>query len=301
MNILVSGSSGLIGSELFSYLSGNQHRVVRLVRHAQVGVDEIYWNPAAGILDPQDLEGLDAVVHLAGESIASGRWTKEKKRRIRESRLLGTQLLAQSLSRLFDPPKVLVSVSAVGYYGDRGDEQLDEDSNRGTGFLAELCRQWEGATQAALMRGIRVVIPRVGMVLSAKGGALELMLPVFRLGIGGKIGSGRQYVSWIAIEDLVGVISHSIQNKSIHGPVNAVSPNPATNREFSRSLARALSKPAVFALPAFAARIVFGEMANELLLASARVSPARLAQSNFTFQFPELDGALRHMIQKQAM
>jgi uncharacterized protein len=301
MNILVTGSAGLIGSALISYLSGNQHRVVRLVRHAQLGTDEIYWNPAAGILDPQDLEGLDAVVHLAGESIASGRWTKEKKQRIRESRLLGTQLLAQSLSRLFDPPKVLVSVSAVGYYGDRGDEQLDEDSKPGTGFLAELCRQWEWATQAALTRGIRVVIPRVGMVLSAKGGALELMLPVFRLGIGGKIGTGRQYMSWIALEDLVGVIDHLIQNKSIHGPVNAVSPNPATNREFSQSLAHALSKPAVFALPAFAARLAFGEMANEVLLASARVSPVRLAESEFKFQFPELDGALGHMLQKQTV
>ena len=301
MNILVTGSAGLIGSALISYLSGNQHRIVRLVRHAQLGADEIYWNPAGGILDPKDLEGLDAVVHLAGESIASGRWTKEKKRRIRESRLQGTQLLAQSLSRLFDPPKVLVSVSAVGYYGDRGDEPLDEESKPGTGFLAELCRQWEGATQAALMRGIRVVIPRVGLVLSAKGGALELMLPVFRLGIGGKIGTGRQYMSWIALEDLVGVINHLIQNKSIHGPVNAVSPNPATNREFTQSLARALSKPSVFALPAFAARIAFGKMANELLLASARVSPARLVESGFEFRFPELDGALRHMLPKRAV
>jgi hypothetical protein len=301
MNILVTGSTGLIGSELVSCLSRNQHQVIRLVRHARAGTDEISWDPAAGILDPQSLEGLDAVVHLAGENIASGRWTEEKKRRIRDSRLQGTQLLAQSLSRLFDPPKVLVSVSAVGFYGDRGDEQLDEDSKPGIGFLPELCRLWEEATRAASARGIRVVIPRVGMVLSPAGGALGLMLPVFRLGIGGRIGAGRQYMSWITIEDLIGVINHAIQNQSMHGPINAVSPTPVTNRDFSKSLAQALSRPAAFALPAFAARIAFGQMADEVLLASARVSPERLLQSEFRFQFPELDGALRHMLEKKAV
>jgi uncharacterized protein (TIGR01777 family) len=295
MNILVSGSTGLIGSELCLFLSKNNHRIVRLVRHADAGPDEIRWDPSRGILDTQALERLDAVVHLAGENIASGRWTEKKKRRIRESRINGTRTLAQSLSHLFDPPKVLVSLSAVGYYGNRGDEQLNEECASGDGFLPDLCREWETATQAAVIRGIRVVIPRVGIVLSARGGAMARMLPFFRLGLGGRIGSGRQYMSWIALEDLLRVIHHAILTPSLHGPVNAVSPNPVTNRDFSQALGRALSRPARFVLPAFAARIAFGRMADEALLASARVTPARLAQSGFAFHFPELDGALRHL------
>jgi uncharacterized protein len=295
MNILVSGSTGLIGSELCSFFSKNNHHIVRLVRGAVAGPDEIRWDPFKGILDTQALERLDAVVHLAGENIASGRWTEKKKRRIRESRINGTRLLAQSLSRLFDPPKVLISISAVGYYGDRGDEQLNEESTAGTGFLPDLCREWEAATEAAIIRGIRVVIPRLGVVLSTRGGAMARMLPFFRLGLGGRIGSGRQYMSWIALEDLLRIIHHAILTPSLHGPVNAVSPNPVTNEDFSKALGRALSRPARFALPAFAARIAFGKMANEALLASARVAPARLAQSEFKFHFPELDGALRHL------
>jgi uncharacterized protein len=297
MNILLTGSTGLIGSELVSFLSG-KHRIIRMVRRAQTGPDEIPWDPAAGILDKQALEGLDAVVHLAGESIAAGRWTAEKKRRILESRIKGTRLLAQALSHLFDPPKVWISISATGYYGDRGEEQLDEESDAGTGFLAELCREWEAATHPAMIRGIRVVIPRVGMVLSGKGGALRLMLPVFRAGIGGRIGNGRQYMSWIAIDDLIGMINHAIYNGSLHGPVNAVAPQPVTNREFSETLGRVLSRPARFALPSLAARIAFGKMADEVLLASARISPSRLAESGFKFQFPELEGALRHILEK---
>jgi uncharacterized protein len=295
MNILISGSTGLIGSELSSFLSRDQHRIIRLVRRANAGTNEVSWDPDKGILDPQSLERLDAVVHLAGENIASGRWTEKKKQRIRESRINGTRLLAQSLSRLFEPPKVLVSISAVGYYGDRGDELLNEESNPGSGFLPDLCRQWEAATEEVIIRGIRVVIPRVGMVLSPKGGAMERMLPIFRLGLGGRIGSGRQYMSWIALPDLVGIICYAIQTPSLHGPVNSVSPNPVTNIDFSQALGRALSKPAPFALPAFAARFAFGEMANEALLASTRVAPTRLIQSGYKFQFSELDGALRHL------
>ncbi len=299
MNILVSGSTGLIGSELVSFLSANQHQVLRLVRHPDTRPGEIYWDPNAGVLNPQSLEGIDAVVHLAGENLAAGRWTVERKRRIRESRIKGTQLLAQTMARLFDPPKVLVSVSAVGYYGDRGDERLDEESDPGTGFLPDLCRQWEAATQAAMLRGIRVVIPRVGMVLSPKGGALPLMLPVFRLGIGGRLGSGRQFMSWISLEDMVGVIHHVMNNHFLQGPVNAVSPNPVTNREFTQTLAAALSRPSPFVLPSFAARLAFGEMADEALLASTRVYPERLKQSGFKFQFPDLDSALRQSLQKK--
>jgi uncharacterized protein (TIGR01777 family) len=298
MNILISGSTGLIGSELVSLLTENHHRIIRLVRRPRTGPGEIHWDPNAGTLNPQALEGIDAVVHLAGENIASGRWTAERKRRIRESRIKGTQLLAQSLSRLFDPPKVMVSVSAVGYYGDRGDERLDEESDPGTGFLPDLCQQWEGATHAAMLRGIRVVIPRVGMVLSANAGALPLMLRAFRLGVGGKIGSGRQYMSWIAIQDLVGMIHHVINNPFIHGPVNAVSPNPVTNQEFSKTLAATLSRPSIFALPAFAARLIFGEMADGALLASTRAFPERLKQSGFKFRFPDLESALIQILQK---
>jgi uncharacterized protein len=297
MHILLTGSTGLIGSALAAHLGGN-HRIVRLVRHPKPGMNAIPWDPDSGTLDTQALEGVDAVIHLAGESIASGRWTAAKKRRIWESRVKGTQLLAREVSRLFDPPKILVSVSATGYYGDRGEEPLEEDSEAGTGFLASLCREWEAAMQPAIIRGIRVVIPRLGMVLSPQGGALDRLLPVFRAGVGGRIGSGRQYMSWIAIDDLVGVIDHVLFNNSVHGPVNAVSPNPVTNSEFSQVLGRVLSRPARFALPSVAARLIFGEMANEVLLASARVSPARLAESGFTFQFPELESALRHILQK---
>lgn len=296
MNILLTGSTGLIGSELIPFLAGT-HRIIRMVRRASTGPDEISWDPAAGKLDKQALEGLDAVIHLAGEGIASGRWTTEKKRRIRESRINGTQLLAQALSHLFDPPRVWISVSAAGYYGDRGEEKLDEDSDPGSGFLSELCRDWEAATNPAIIRGIRVVIPRLGMVLSSKGGALRLMLPAFRAGIGGRIGSGNQYVSWIAMDDLIGVINHALFNESIHGPVNAVSPNPVTNREFTETLARLLSRPARLALPSLAARLAFGKMADEVLLASARISPSRLRESGFKFQFPELEGALRRILE----
>lgn len=296
MNILVTGASGLIGSELTSYLTQNGHRVSRMVRKAKAGSNDVRWDPATGTVDTEALEGLDAVVHLAGENISDGRWTAAKKRRILDSRIQGTRLVAQSLARLFDPPKVLVSVSAIGYYGDRGEEPLDEESAKGSGFLADVCEEWEKAAAPALMRGIRVVHPRFGMVLSAAGGALDRMLPVFRLGIGGRIGNGRQYMSWIAIADLVRILDHVIQTDSMHGAVNVVAPNPVTNREFSETLGKVLAKPAYFALPAFAARLAFGKMADELLLASARVSPARLTESGFKFKYPELEGALRHVL-----
>jgi len=271
-----------------------------MVRRTPTAPDEIYWDPPSETLDIQAIEGVDAVVHLAGENIAAGRWTTERKRRIRESRIKGTRFLAQSLSRLFDPPKVFVSVSAIGYYGNRGDDTLDEDSDPGTGFLADLCNEWEAATAPASIRGIRVVIPRIGLLLSREGGALGRMLPVFRLGMGGRIGSGRQYMSWIAMDDLIKILDFTICNGSLHGPLNVVSPNPVTNREFTMILGKVLSKPAPFALPALAARLALGEMADKLLLASARVSPLRLKESGFKFQFPELEGALRHMLETLA-
>ncbi len=274
---------------------------MRMVRRAPAHDNEVRWDPDSGTIEKSALEGLDAVVHLAGESIASGRWTAEKKRRIRQSRIKGTGLLAQSLAALLDPPKVLVSVSAVGYYGDRGKEQLDEDSGSGNGFLPEVCREWENATAPAAERGIRVVIPRIGVVLSTAGGALRLMLPIYRLGIGGKIGSGNQYMSWIAISDMAGIIHHAMNCESLRGPVNAVAPNPVTNSVFSKTLAKVLSRPAIFALPAFAARLAFGKMADEALLSSCRALPARLMESGYRFSFPQLEGALRHILHKPIM
>jgi uncharacterized protein (TIGR01777 family) len=300
LNILVTGSTGLIGSELYSFLTNKKHRILRMVRRGTPKPDEILWNPSSGALGSSSLEGLDAVVHLAGESIASKRWTAKKMRRIRESRIKGTNLLAQSLAHLSDPPKVLVSVSAVGFYGNRGEEQLNEESGAGEGFLAQVCREWESATAPASERGIRVVIPRVGMILSARGGVLSQMLPIYRLGIGGTIGSGRQYMSWIAIDDMVGVINHVIQHDSVRGPVNAVSPNPVTNSTFSKTLGRVLSRPTMFALPAFAVQLALGKMADELLLSSSRVSPVRLVESGFRFAFPKLEEALRYILHRPA-
>ncbi len=297
MNILVSGSTGLIGTAVCSFLTQKKHRVLRLVRRDPSSTDEIRWDPIAETMDTAALEGLDAVIHLAGENIAGGRWTAEKKRRIRESRVRGTQLLSKSLSHLFDPPKVLVSISAIGYYGNRNEELLDEQSPAGAGFLPEVCSEWEAATVAAAMRGIRVVIPRVGMVLSAAGGSLPLMLPVFRKGLGGRIGDGRQYMSWIAIDDLVGIIYYAITRDSIQGPVNAVSPSPVPNLVFTKILSHVLAKPASFVLPAFVARLFLGQMAEEVLLSSAKVFPSKLVKSGYKFAFPELDGALQHILQ----
>ena len=255
----------------------------------------MFWDPAKAYVDTTKLENKDAVVHLAGESIAE-RWTPKKKIRIQESRVRGTHLLCEALRQLEHPPKVLVSGSAIGYYGDRGDEVLREESPPGSGFLAEVCKQWEEATEPASRCGIRVAHLRTGIVLSAKGGALAKMLPPFRMGVGGKIGSGKQYMSWIAVDDHIAAIQHIIANPALQGPLNAVGANPVTNLEFTRTLGKVLSRPAIFPLPAFAVRLAFGEMGKELLLASQRVEPARLKSSGFSFRFPDLEAALRHVL-----
>jgi uncharacterized protein (TIGR01777 family) len=299
VNVLVSGASGLVGSALARVLSAEKHRVGTLSRRGAVP-GHVFWAPGKGELDAGALEafGPDAVVHLAGESIAGGRWTPDRKRRILESRVAGTELLAGSLAAMARPPRVLVSASAVGFYGDRKDALLDEEGGAGSGFLAGTCRAWEGATAKAAERGIRVIHLRIGMVLDARGGALARMLPFFRLGLGGPMGGGRQSVSWIALPDLVGAIRHLLLRDGISGPVNATSPNPATNAEFARVLGRILSRPAFLPVPAFALRLAFGEMADELLLQGARVVPSRLRESGFTFRYPTLEGALRAALER---
>ena len=301
MKILVTGSTGLIGSTLAQHLSGEGHTVIRLLRaRARPGEKGILWDIQMGTLDPQPLEGLDAVVHLAGENIAAGRWTLTRKAIIRDSRVKGTRLLSETLGRLTQPPKVLVCASAMGYYGDRGDELLTEDSASGSGFLAELCREWEAASEPAAARGIRVVHLRIGLVLSAEGGALKQMLPPFKLGVGGRLGNGKQYMSWIALDDLVGVIEHALTHDTLVGPVNAASPNPVTNLEFTKTLGRVLGRPTVFPVPSLAVRLLFGEMGDALLLSSARLEPVRLAASGFVFRYPQLEDALRYLLRMPA-
>ena len=300
MTVLVTGSTGLVGSALVRELSGRGHDVIRLVRPSTEGggTGEARWDPGFGIVSLGGLERIDAVVHLAGENIAGATWTPERKATIRDSRVKGTRVLCESLLRLERPPGTLVCASATGYYGDRGDEVLREESPPGKGFLAGVCREWEEATGEAARRGMRVVNLRIGMVLSAEGGALAKMLPAFRAGAGGRIGSGKQYMSWIALSDLVGVILYALATDSLAGPVNAVAPGPVTNWEFTKALGRVLGRPTVAFLPAFAARLLFGEMADELLLAGARVEPAKLVASGYRFRFPELEGALRHALGK---
>jgi len=289
--VLVSGSSGPIGSALLPVLKERDYQITQLVRRPATGQNQIQWDPTQPV-NPSSLSGFDAVVHLAGESIV-GRWTAAKKAAIRDSRVLGTRHLAEGLATAPKPPRVLVSASAIGYYGDRCEELLREDSGPGQGFLAEVCQQWEAATTPAAQVNIRVVHLRIGMVLSAAGGALAAMVRPFRLGFGGRIGSGLQWWSWIDVRDLVDAILHAIETESLYGPINAVSPNPVTNSEFTRALARALSRPAMFPLPSFAARLVLGQMADELLLASQRVESTRLLGSRFRFRYPDLAASLR--------
>ena len=293
--IAVSGSSGLIGMRLGRFLAARGHRVTRVVRRPpDPDADEILWDPLTGRIDAAALEGVDCVVHLAGDNVAAGRWTQARKDAIRTSRVAGTRLLSETLAKLAKPPRALIAASAIGYYGDRGDETLTEDSPLGTGFLADVCRQWEAATESAKEAGIRVVNLRIGVVLSAVGGALGRMLTPFKLGLGGIVGSGRQYMSWITLDDLVAAIHHLILADDVSGPANAVSPNPVTNREFTKTLGRVLRRPTVLPLPTAVVRLLFGEMGRALLLASARVVPTKLQAAGFEFSHPRLEGALRH-------
>ena len=295
MDVLVSGSTGLIGSALVPALTNEGHRVVRLTRSGDDGDGTATWDPSAGTIDAARLEGIDAVVHLAGENIV-GRWTPAKKARIRDSRVWGTRLLAETLAGLATPPEVMVSASATGYYGDRSNELLREESAPGANFLAGVCQEWEAAAQPAREAGVRVVHPRFGIVLSPEGGALGTTLPIFKLGGGGRIGSGNQYWPWVALDDVVGAILHSLATGSLEGPVNVGVYDPPTNAQYTRTLGRVLNRPTIFPLPAPAARLMLGQVADELLLASQRVEPAKLRESGFEFRYPELEGALRHLL-----
>jgi uncharacterized protein (TIGR01777 family) len=296
LTVAISGATGLIGSALWQRLAAAGHRMKRLVRRPAQQPDEITWDPDRAAVDSEGFCGVDAVVHLAGESIATGRWTAEKKRRIRISRVDGTRLLAEAIAGLAVKPRVLVAASAIGFYGDRGAEQLDESSPPGDGFLVEVCRAWEAATAPAKEAGVRVVNARLGVVLSRRGGALAQMLTPFKLGLGGRIGSGRQYVSWISIDDVARALERAVENDQLYGPVNLVAPAPVTNAEFTKALGRVLRRPTVVPMPAPAARLAFGQMADELLLASARVVPSRLTEAGFSFEFPQLEQALRHVL-----
>ena len=296
MNVLISGASGLVGSALIPALVSRGDRVIRLVRHpAAPGAPEIEWHPGS-LLDPEALEGFDAIIHLAGESVF-GRWTAAKKKAIYDSRVLGAQTISDAIAGCQRAPQIFLSASAIGYYGSRADEPLDEDSSNGEGFLAEVAREWEGATAAARRAGARVVNLRFGVVLSTQGGALQKMLPPFRFGLGGRMGDGKQWFSWISIVDAIGAILFALDQERVRGPLNLVAPDPVTNQDFAKTLGRVLHRPAIFPVPTFIPRLVFGkEMTDETFSASQRVIPAKLAATGYNFRYPELEAALRTLL-----
>ena len=298
MNILVSGSHGLVGKALISALEKDGHEVSRLVRYAPHSRDEIEWNPDRYSIAIARLEGFDAVVNLAGESIAEGRWTTEKKSKIRESRVTGTKLLGDALANLEHSPNTFICASAIGYYGNRGDELLTETSAPGDDFLSRVCVDWEQSTSLAVEKGIRVVNARFGVILDTEGGALKKMLPPFRMGVGGKLGNGKQWMSWIALEDVVQGLLFALKTDALRGPVNYVAPNPVTNTEFTKALGKTLNRPTLFPIPAFGVKLMFGEMGEALLLGGQRVKPARLEGAGYQFRFTELQAALQSILNK---
>ena len=297
MQIAITGSRGLVGTALVEFLQAAGHGTLRLVR-GSAAEGQVSWDPAEGTIDATALRGVDAMVHLAGENIATARWTEAQKQRIYRSRVDGTRLLCEALASLEQPPRVLLSASAIGYYGDRGDEVLDETSAPGHGFLAETARDWEAATQAAVDKGLRVVLLRFGLILSPQGGALAKMLTPFRLASGGRLGDGRQFWSWITLDDAMGAIHHALVTDGLRGPVNVVAPRAVTNREFTRTLGRVLSRPTLLPVPRWAARLALGEMADALMFSSTRVEPANLQKNGYSFRYPTLESALRHLLEK---
>jgi len=297
LTVAITGASGLIGSNLADFLTTGGHRVIRLVRDSRrLADDSIFWNPATGEIDVEGLTGADAIVHLAGSSIASGRWTAARKRSIKQSRVKGTELIARTLATMSGGPRVLVSASAVGFYGDRGSERIDETAHAGKGFLAEVCRACEGVSKPAERAGVRVTTLRTGVTLSAAGGALGQMLLPFKMGAGGRLGSGKQYLSWIDNDDLIAAIHHVLMTDSIRGPVNATAPHPVTNSTFTAALGRALGRPTVMPVPALAVKAAFGQFGSEALLCGQRVLPRKLTESGFTFFYEGVEESMRFQL-----
>lgn len=299
MKIVVAGASGLVGSALVPALRTAGHEVFRLVRRAPAAPDEIPWDPAQGDLAPAALAGADAFVNLAGENVGAGRWTAARRERILRSRVDATRTLVAAMKQLRPAPAVFLSASAVGFYGDRGDEPLTESSALGHGFLPEVCLAWETHAEAAARAGIRTVLLRFGMILAGQGGALAKMLPLFRLGLGGRLGPGTQWMSWISLPDAVGAIQHALATPACVGPLNVVAPGPVPNAAFTATLARVLRRPAILPAPAWALRLAFGRMADEALLASLRVQPAALGGSGYAFQHPTLEAALHAVLARR--
>lgn len=297
MKIAITGSTGLVGNSLVTFLEKKGHEIYRLVRNKKnLSQNHIFWNPEKNEIEKEKLEGLDVVIHLAGDSVASGRWTAAKKKSIRDSRVIGTQFLAQTISLLKKPPHTILSASAIGFYGNRGDEILTEESEPGSGFLTEVCLEWEKAWDAVLDKKIRLCFLRIGMVLDKTGGALGKMLLPFKLGLGGVAGSGQQFMSWIALSDLIGAIDFLMRDKKLSGPFNMVCTMPVTNREFTKTMGKVLNRPTFFALPEFVIKTVFGEMGEQLLLTSAHVIPKRLMEAGFVFEYSNLEKCLKALL-----